>query len=147
MIRTKDTLMVPGFGSESDCEDDVDDDFMKDPTRNGSSAFLGLGKSLGPDAPTNYNYGRRRSRAVLYQLSGHYKNTEKSNKKIHSKLSTNVSWQFFFFFFAANILLNFLREYYLQVIAVMSYLWGFLKKNLEKNSHSEETERVMHQII
>ena len=97
MIRTKDTLMVPGFGSESDSEDDVDDDLMKDPTRNGSSAFLGLGKSLGPDAPTNYNYGRRRSRAVLYQLSGHYKNTEKSNKKIHSKLSTNVSWQFFFF--------------------------------------------------
>ena len=88
--------MVPGFGSESDSEDDVDDDLMKDPTRNGSSAFLGLSKSLGPDAPTNYNYGRRRSRAVLYQLSGHYKNTEKSNKKIHSKLSTNVSWQFFF---------------------------------------------------
>ena len=145
MIRTKDTLMVPGFGSESDSEDDVDDDLMKDPTRNGSSAFLGLGKSLGPDAPTNYNYGRRRSRAVLYQLSGHYKNTEKSNKKIHSKLSTNVSWQFFFF--AANILLNFLREYYLQVIAVMSYLWGFLKKNLEKNSRSQETEGVMHQII
>ena len=94
--------MVPGFVSESDSEDDVDDDLMKDPTRNGSSAFLGLGKSLGPDAPTNYNYGRRRSRAVLYQLSGHYKNTEKSNKKIHSKLSTNVSWQFLFFF-AANI--------------------------------------------
>ena len=47
--------------------------------------------TLGPDAPTNYNYGRRRSRAVLYQLSGHYKNTEKSTKKIHSKLSTNVS--------------------------------------------------------
>ena len=90
MIRTKDTLMVPGFDSESDLED-TDDDLMKDQTRNGSSSFLGLGKSLGPDAPTNYNYGRRRSRAVLYQLSGHYKNTEKSNKKIHSKLSTNVS--------------------------------------------------------
>ena len=43
---------------------------------------------LDPEAPANYNYGRRRSRAVLYQLSGHYK-TDKS-KKIHSKLSTNV---------------------------------------------------------
>ena len=43
-----------------------------------------------PEAPPpNYNYGRRRSRAVLYQLSGHYK-TEKA-KKIHSKLNTNVS--------------------------------------------------------
>lgn len=45
--------------------------------------------NLDPEAPANYNYGRRRSRAVLYQLSGHYK-TDKS-KKIHSKLSTNVS--------------------------------------------------------
>ena len=45
-----------------------------------------------PSLPSNYNYGRRRSRAVLYQLSGHYKNTEKSKtKKIQSKLSTNVS--------------------------------------------------------
>ena len=43
-----------------------------------------------PEAPPpNYNYGRRRSRAVLYQLSGHYK-TDKA-KKIHSKLNTNVS--------------------------------------------------------
>jgi hypothetical protein len=47
--------------------------------------------NLDPEAPatSTYNYGRRRSRAVLYQLSGHYK-TDKS-KKIHSKLSTNVS--------------------------------------------------------
>ena len=45
--------------------------------------------NLDVEAPMNYNYGRRRSRAVLYQLSGHYK-TDKS-KKIHSKLSTNVS--------------------------------------------------------
>ena len=43
-----------------------------------------------PEAPPpNYNYGRRRSRAVLYQLSGHYK-TDKA-KKITSKLNTNVS--------------------------------------------------------
>ena len=46
-----------------------------------------------PEAPPpNYNYGRRRSRAVLYQLSGHYK-TEKA-KKITSKLNTNVSHLF-----------------------------------------------------
>ncbi len=51
--------------------------------------------NLDPEAPANYNYGRRRSRAVLYQLSGHYKTAASGEgnkaKKIHSKLSTNVS--------------------------------------------------------
>ena len=51
--------------------------------------------SLDPEAPSNYNYGqRRRSRAVLYQLSGHYgQTTDKKalNKKIHNKIPANVS--------------------------------------------------------
>ncbi len=54
-----------------------------------SATTYGRSENLDPEAPANYSYGRRRSRAVLYQLSGHYK-TEKT-KKIHSKLSTNVS--------------------------------------------------------
>ena len=90
IIQTKDTLMVPGFDSPDDDEDSTDDEFLK--TRSNNGSYLGV-RNLGTDAPSNYNYGRRRSRAVLYQLSGHYKNTEKSaGKKIHSKLSTNVSW-------------------------------------------------------
>lgn len=46
--------------------------------------------TLDPEAPTNYDYGRRRSRAVLYQLSGHYM-SEKAHNKIHSKLAKKVS--------------------------------------------------------
>ncbi|XP_059089572.1 potassium voltage-gated channel subfamily H member 8-like [Tigriopus californicus] len=72
-------LPIPG-GNALACGDhpnDTDDELHPcDPNGN-----------LDPEAPTSYNYGRRRSRAVLYQLSGHYK-TEKT-KKIHSKLSTN----------------------------------------------------------
>ena len=50
---------------------------------------------LDPEAPSNYNYSqRRRSRAVLYQLSGHYGQTNDKkalNKKIHNKIPANVS--------------------------------------------------------
>ncbi len=79
VIRTtgNNTLQVPGF------EFDSADDNEESPT---DEEFQGL-KNLGPEAPSNYNYGRRRSRAVLYQLSGHYKTTDKSAKKIHSKLN------------------------------------------------------------
>ena len=62
---------------------------------NSKNAFTlgGNPKHLGPEAPSNYNYGRRRSRAVLYQLSGHYKTRDdKTTKKIHAKLGgANVS--------------------------------------------------------
>lgn len=45
--------------------------------------------NLDPEAPPA-NYGRRRSRAVLYQLSGHYK-----QDKIKTKLKlNNVSWTY-----------------------------------------------------
>ena len=55
-----------------------------------SHALQDANANWDPEAPPpNYNYGRRRSRAILYQLSGHYK-TDKA-KKIHSKLNTNVS--------------------------------------------------------
>ena len=82
---TNNTLQVPGF--EFDSTDDEDSDLD----------HQGV-KHLGPEAPSNYNYGRRRSRAVLYQLSGHYKtNTDKSAKKIHAKLGgPNVSSLSFF---------------------------------------------------
>lgn len=44
------------------------------------------------DIPAGCNMGRRRSRAVLYQLSGHYK-----PEKIKTKLKlNNVSWQTLF---------------------------------------------------
>ena len=76
-VTTNNTLTVPGIEFESDSEDsDLD-----------GQDHLTLGNNLGADAPSNYNYGRRRSRAVLYQLSGHYKtNNVKVSKKIHSKL-------------------------------------------------------------
>ena len=74
-VTTNNTLTVPGIEVESDSEDSE------------GSENMTLGNNLGPDAPNNYNYGRRRSRAVLYQLSGHYKtNNVKTSKKIHSKL-------------------------------------------------------------
>ena len=42
----------------------------------------------GLQVPAGCNMGRRRSRAVLYQLSGHYK-----PEKVKTKLKlTNVSW-------------------------------------------------------
>ena len=47
--------------------------------------------SLDPEAPPA-NYGRRRSRAVLYQLSGHYKQDNKHKIKLN-----NVSGSFFSF--------------------------------------------------
>ena len=79
------SLQVPGDdggGGISSTDDDEDDDF---PTNGNGTAI----NSLDPEAPNNYNYGRRRSRAVLYQLSGHYK-PDKPHKKIHTKISTNV---------------------------------------------------------
>lgn len=79
VIKTNNTLTVPGFDS-----DDSEDEFVNR-RRNGEDLLSAA--RLGPDAPANYNYGRRRSRAVLYQLSGHYKNTEKSSKKMHSNVS------------------------------------------------------------
>ena len=83
VIKTFDTLTVPGFDSDSD------DDFLNGRQNGGGGSgsdpeFASVAKNLGADAPANYNYGRRRSRAVLYQLSGHYKNTEKSSKNMHS---------------------------------------------------------------
>ncbi len=42
------------------------------------------------DVPAGCNMGRRRSRAVLYQLSGHYKPEKKTKLKIN-----NVSFFFF----------------------------------------------------
>lgn len=46
--------------------------------------------NLDPEAPPA-NYGRRRSRAVLYQLSGHYK-----QEKIKTKLKLNNVSIFYF---------------------------------------------------
>ena len=84
VIRTtNNTLQVPGFEFDSTDDEDTFED-----TFEGS-------KNLGPEAPSNYNYGRRRSRAVLYQLSGHYKTSDKSAKKIHAKLGgANVRYIF-----------------------------------------------------
>ncbi len=85
-VRSNNTLTVPGFESESSDEEYCKlDGGGEDLEANNGGHF-----NLGPEAPANYNYGRRRSRAVLYQLSGHYK-TDKASKKIHSKLNANVS--------------------------------------------------------
>lgn len=49
--------------------------------------------NLDPEAPPADKYGRRRSRAVLYQLSGHYK-----QDKIKTKLKlNNVSTLYLYF--------------------------------------------------
>lgn len=53
----------------------------------GGDAEAGEGNNL--DVPAGCNMGRRRSRAVLYQLSGHYK-PEKGGVKTKLKLG-NVS--------------------------------------------------------
>lgn len=82
---TNNTLQVPGFEFNCTTDDDEESPDEEDCHYEGA-------KSLGPEAPSNYNYGRRRSRAVLYQLSGHYKTTDKSSKKMHAKLGgPNVS--------------------------------------------------------
>lgn len=53
--------------------------------RSSESAFLGEDGSNGDfEVPAGVNMGRRRSRAVLYQLSGHYK-----PEKIKTKLKLN----------------------------------------------------------
>lgn len=50
--------------------------------------------SLDPEAPPA-NYGRRRSRAVLYQLSGHYKQDNKHKIKLNNvSASLSVSNRF-----------------------------------------------------
>ncbi len=90
-------LPLPG-GGVGGCLEHEDDTQSPFPGSNGGllgADLLGGGggphnNNLDPEAPANYSYGRRRSRAVLYQLSGHYTSTEKT-KKMHSKLSTNVS--------------------------------------------------------
>ena len=79
-------LPLPGFEQEKAL---AMDGGLLDPEDSDPETCDITGNHLDVEAPANYNYGRRRSRAVLYQLSGHYK-TDKS-KKIHSKLSTNVS--------------------------------------------------------
>lgn len=45
--------------------------------------------NLDPEAPPT-NYGRRRSRAVLYQLSGHYKQDKMKTKLKLNNVSTNI---------------------------------------------------------
>lgn len=59
--------------------------------RSSESALLGDDGSSGDfEVPPGVNMGRRRSRAVLYQLSGHYK-----PEKIKTKLKlNNVSHSF-----------------------------------------------------
>ncbi len=53
--------------------------------RSSESAFLGDDGTNGDfEVPPGVNMGRRRSRAVLYQLSGHYK-----PEKIKTKLKLN----------------------------------------------------------
>lgn len=56
--------------------------------RSTESSLLGGGEDGGPngdfEVPPGVNMGRRRSRAVLYQLSGHYK-----PEKIKTKLKLN----------------------------------------------------------
>lgn len=60
--------------------------------RSSESAFLGDDGTNGDfEVPPGVNMGRRRSRAVLYQLSGHYK-PEKTKTKL--KLN-NVSHDYF----------------------------------------------------
>lgn len=60
------------------------------PSGDGGDAEAGEGNNL--DVPAGCNMGRRRSRAVLYQLSGHYK-PEKGGVKTKLKLG-NVSNRF-----------------------------------------------------
>ncbi|XP_034477318.1 potassium voltage-gated channel subfamily H member 8 [Drosophila innubila] len=56
------------------------------PSGDGGDAEAGEGNNL--DVPAGCNMGRRRSRAVLYQLSGHYK-PEKGGVKTKLKLGNN----------------------------------------------------------
>ena len=88
-------LKYPGlvpymYTHQQDSEDEDLEDNSFDIDKNG----------LGSEAPSNYNYGRRRSRAVLYQLAGSYKtnSNDKATKKIHAKLGgANVSTILFYF--------------------------------------------------
>ncbi|XP_038048828.1 potassium voltage-gated channel subfamily H member 8-like isoform X2 [Patiria miniata] len=70
---TKSKTMNSVNGHTGDGEDDEDDNEDEDDTNN----YL----SDGDDLPTNYNYARRRSRAVLYHLSGHLKEPEKRRRR------------------------------------------------------------------
>ena len=106
LFRGVNSLSVPDGGvpasTAANDDDDDDDDGHHVVRRNGqvtpgapdkrNSVGSSVG-SLDPEAPANYNYGRRRSRAVLYQLSGHYGQAtdKKAHKKMHNKIPANVS--------------------------------------------------------
>lgn len=96
-------LPLPGeHGVRVSIDNGSDGDTTEDESDGGEAnkaGHLAVHHHLDPEAPANYNYGqRRRSRAVLYQLSRNYNNKTdgaKAAKKIHSKLSTNVSLELF----------------------------------------------------
>lgn len=69
-------LLGARFRAESSC-------LLPDPNGN-----------LDPEAPSPANMGRRRSRAVLYQLSGHYK-PEKGKTKLKLNNVSKVNFIFF----------------------------------------------------
>lgn len=69
-------LLGARFRAESSC-------LLPDPNGN-----------LDPEAPSPANMGRRRSRAVLYQLSGHYK-PDKTKSKLKLNNVSKVMRKFF----------------------------------------------------
>ena len=96
---------------DSDEDEDLEDNSF-DIDKNG----------LGSEAPSNYNYGRRRSRAVLYQLAGSYKtnSNDKATKKIHAKLGgANVS-----------SLIYFLLQTILPQNVILTKHWSYCIKNI-----------------
>lgn len=50
--------------------------------------------NLDPEAPPQGNYGRRRSRAVLYQLSGHYKQDKIKTKMKLNNVSLDINHRY-----------------------------------------------------
>lgn len=58
--------------------------------------------NLDPEAPPA-NYGRRRSRAVLYQLSGHYKQDKIKTK--HKLNNVSIYYRDFYSFLFVSLLL------------------------------------------
>lgn len=128
LFRGVNSLSVPDGAlpaSTTGDDDDDDDDSHHVVRRNGqvtpgapdkrNSVGSSVG-SLDPEAPANYNYGRRRSRAVLYQLSGHYGQAtdKKAHKKMHNKIPANVSWTTF-----AYVLLQIVFAFFIYVQYVL----------------------------
>ncbi|BFZ21773.1 hypothetical protein BsWGS_24811 [Bradybaena similaris] len=83
LVSHKDITKERSSGGKKDGDDDSPDSPSKKSGSDASSDEDGEDKKDDPDMPQNYDYGRRRSRAVLYHISGQLNKQNKAKSKLH----------------------------------------------------------------